>query len=184
MSTRRSSKSPVEFARDLAAEQALQKAAMVVPADTAEHEVPLLVALLMFRIGAERFAVELTAVEEIIDRPAIFFVPEMPPAMAGVMKVRGAITPVYSASIVLETPLAHPNAVLIFQDGVARMGVLIDDVVDAISLDMKQMQDTPAPRSNTNVVLGVALHDHAFVTVLDVAALMAACKTAAPLEAP
>jgi hypothetical protein len=43
------------------------------------------VELLMFRIGTERFAVELSSVEEAIDLPDVHHVPEMPPAMIGVI---------------------------------------------------------------------------------------------------
>ena len=58
----------------------------------------------MFRIGTERFAVELACVEEAIDLPEVHHVPEMPPAMLGVITVRGALTPVFTPDDALGVP--------------------------------------------------------------------------------
>ena len=137
---------------------------------------------LMFRIGEERFAVELLAVDEVIDLPVIHHVPEMPPAMLGVVTVRGSLTPVYSPHHTLGLPLALREVVLIFRRGGARVGVLIDDVEDAISLDLCELRDAPGANDADNVVLGVIRHANALVGIVDADALIAACQTAALLE--
>lgn len=153
--------SPVELARALAMTQAMEEARL--RADAPVDEIPVrLVDLFVFRIAGHRFGVDLVSVEEAIDEPLIHFVPEMVPAMAGVTKVRGEIIPVYTPSVALEMPLAQRNAVLIFRTGRARAGILVDDVEDAISMDMNR----PDPS----------------LSVVDVAALIAACQTAAPQE--
>ena len=136
----------------------------------------------MFRIGEERFAVELLAVDEVIDLPVIHHVPEMPPAMLGVVTVRGSLTPVYSPHHTLGLPLALREVVLIFRRGGARVGVLIDDVEDAISLDLRELRDAPGEIDADNVVLGVIRHANALVGIVDADALIAACQTAALLE--
>ena len=138
----------------------------------------------MFRLGGERFAVELLAVDEVIDRPVIHHVPEMPPAMLGVVTVRGSLTPVYSPQHALGLPLALREAVLIFRRGVggARVGVLIDDVEDAISLDLRELRDAPGADDADNVVLGVIRHADALIGIVDADAIIAACQTAALLE--
>ena len=141
-----------------------------------------MVELLMFRVGGERFAVELLAVDEVIDLPVIHHVPEMPPAMLGVVTVRGSLTPVYSPQHALGLPLALREAVLIFRRGGARVGVLIDDVDDAILLDLGELRDAPGGDDAENVVLGVIRHGDALVGIVDADALIAACQTAALLE--
>src|SRR5437868_11926821 len=73
-----------------------------------------MVELLMFRIGAERFAVELSCVEEAIDLPEVHHVPEMPPAMIGVITVRGALTPVFTPDDALGVRVERRSAALIF----------------------------------------------------------------------
>jgi len=72
--------------------------------------------------------------------------------------------------------------VLIFRRGGARVGVLIDDVEDAISLDLRELRDAPGANDADNVVLGVIRHANALVGIVDADALIAACQTAALLE--
>lgn len=138
--------------------------------------------LLMFRIGTERFAVELCVVEEVIDLPTIHHVPEMPPAMLGVVAVREQLTPVYSPHHVLGSPLASREALLIFRQGATRSGLLIDDVDDAIVADLRELRDAPGADENDAVVLGVIRHEDVLVAVLDADALIAACQSAVLLE--
>jgi purine-binding chemotaxis protein CheW len=192
---------PVELARALAAARAAEQ-----PADSAAAPVVARAArlsgpraqyhtmrerararsgvaeLLIFRLGDERFAVELLAVDEVIDLPVMHHVPEMPPAMLGVIIVRGSLTPVYSPHHALGLPLALRDVVLIFRRGGARVGVLIDDVEDAISLDLRELRDAPGTTDADNVVLGVIRHADALVGIVDADALIAACQTAALLE--
>jgi purine-binding chemotaxis protein CheW len=141
-----------------------------------------LAALLMFRVGQERYAVELLAVEEVIDSPVIHHVPEMPPAMLGVMTARGALTPVYSPHAALGSALADREAVLIFRRGRARVGIVIDDVDDAISVDLRDLRDTQLGDETDAVVLAVVRHAELLVAVVDAEALIAACQSAELLE--
>ena len=194
----RRNSTPVELARALAAAQALEAAAAdaaareafdAVAAAAPEDAKPLppptkadLAEVLMFRVGAERFAVELSAVDEVIDVPVIHHVPEMPPAMVGVVSVRGSLTPVYSPHQALGLPLAQSEAVLIFRRAGVRVGGLIDDVEDALSVDLRDLRRAPGVDDHEGVVLGVIRHAGALLAIVDADALIAACQTAALLE--
>ena len=186
---------PVELARALAADRALE--APPAPLDGGAkppHDQLFrsmrerarsrsgIVELLMFRAGDERFAVELRAVEEVIDLPVIHHVPEMPQAMLGVVTVRDTLTPVYSPHEALGLPLALRQAALIFRRGRLRVGILIDDVDDAISIDLAQLRDAPGDDQIDSVTLGVVRHGDSLVSLIDADALIAACQTAAFLE--
>ena len=155
--------SPVELARALAMTQGMEEERR--RADVPVDELPeRRVDLFVFRIAGHRFGVDLVSVEEAVDHPVIHFVPEMVPAMAGVTKVRGEIIPVYSPSAALDLPLAPRNAALIFRTSRSKAGILVDDVEDAISMDMNR----PDPS----------------IAVIDVPVLIAACRAAAPQETP
>ncbi|MEP6999084.1 MAG: chemotaxis protein CheW, partial [bacterium] len=189
---------PVELARTLAAERAAHapaeaKAGGVIGRTSGSRQALRslrehararagIADLLMFRIAGERFAVELLAVDEVIDLPVLHHVPEMPPAMLGVVTVRGSLTPVYSPHHALGLPLAMRDALLIFRRGASRLGVLIDDVEDAISLDLSDLRDAPGANDAENVVLGVIRHGDSLVGIIDAEALIAACQTAALQE--
>jgi purine-binding chemotaxis protein CheW len=190
----RRNSTPVELARALAAAQAREAADAVTEAETlaaadATRPAPVrpptkadLADVLVFRVGTERFAVDLLAVVEVIDLPVIHHVPEMPPAMVGVVTVRGTLTAVYSPHQSLGLSLASSEAVLIFRRGGARVGILIDDVEDAIAVDLRELRRAPGTDGDDTLVLGVVRHEGALLAIVDADALIAACQSAALLE--
>ncbi len=132
--------------------------------------------LLMFRIGTERFAVELASVEEAIDLPEVHHVPEMPPAMLGVITVRGALTPVFTPDEALGVPVERRSAALIFRAERGRFALAIDDVDDVMSLDLALLRDAPGVDGSDPVVLGVARNEGSIVALVDAEALVEACQ--------
>ncbi len=133
------------------------------------------VELLMFRIGTERFAVELSSVEEAIDLPDVHHVPEMPPAMVGVITVRGALTPVFTPDDALGVRVETRSAALIFRSVRGRFALAIDDVDDVMTLDLSQLRDAPGVDGSDPVVLGVARNEASIVALVDAEALVEAC---------
>jgi purine-binding chemotaxis protein CheW len=190
----RRNSTPVELARALAAAQVREAADAATEAEklaaadsTRPAAVPAptkadLADLLVFRVGTERFAVDLLAVEEVIDLPVIHHVPEMPPAMVGVVTVRGTLTAVFSPHQSLGLSLASSEAVLIFRRGGSRVGILIDDVEDAIAVDLRELRRAPGTDGDDTLVLGVVRHEGALLAIVDADALIAACQSAALLE--
>jgi purine-binding chemotaxis protein CheW len=134
------------------------------------------VELLMFRIGTERFAVELSSVEEAIDLPDVHHVPEMPPAMIGVITVRGALTPVFTPDDALGVRVEHRSAALIFRSVRGRFALAIDDVDDVMTLDLALLRDTPGVDGSDPVVLGVARNEASIVALVEAEALIEACQ--------
>lgn len=189
----RRNSTPVELARALAAAQLAEAASAAKraeeeaasdttrPAPVTAPTTADLAEVLVFRIGLERFAVDLLAVEEVLDLPIIHYVPEMPAAMVGVVTVRGSLTPVFTPNAALGLPLAASEAVLIFRRTNGRVGVLIDDVEDAITVDLRELRRAPDSLDGT-VVLGVIRHDGNMFAIVDADALIAACQSAALLE--
>jgi purine-binding chemotaxis protein CheW len=138
--------------------------------------------LLMFRIGPERFAVELVCVEEAIDLPEVHHVPEMPPAMLGVITVRDALTPVFTPDEALGVPVQGRGAALIFRSERGRFALAIDDVDDVMTLDLALLRDAPGSEVADAVVVGVARSGDAIVALVDADALVLACQALPVLE--
>ena len=135
-----------------------------------------LVELLMFRVGKERFAVELACVEEAIDLVEPHHVPEMPPAMLGVITVRETLTPVFTPDDALGVPAESKGAALIFRSDRGRFALAIDDVDDVMTLDLAQLRDAPGIDGGDALVLGVARSGNGIVALVDAEALIAACQ--------
>ena len=134
------------------------------------------VELLMFRVGSERFAVELLCVEEAIDLGEPHHVPEMPSAMLGVITVRGTLTPVFTPDEALGVAAVSKGAALIFRSDRGRFALAIDDVDDVMTLDLAQLRDAPGIDGSDSLVLGVARNGSGIVALVDAEALIAACQ--------
>ena len=192
---------PVELARALAAargaEQVRAAAPAIVPRAVVAIDAPSSAArsvrervrgrsgqldILLFRVGDERFAVELATIEEAIDIPAIHHVPEMPPAMLGVITIRGMLTSMYSPAAALGLSLHDGTSALIIRRGRSRVGVVVDEVDDVESLDLSQLRDAPGLDAGDGIVLGVVRQRDALLALLDTDALLAACQAASLLE--
>ena len=134
------------------------------------------VELLMFRVGTERFAVELLCVEEAIDLSEPHHVPEMPPAMLGVITVRDTLTPVFSPDDALGVPAEGKSAALIFRSQRGRFALAIDDVDDVMTLDLAELRDAPGIDGSEALILGVARNGRGIVALVDAEALIAICQ--------
>ena len=135
-----------------------------------------IVELLMFRVGKERFAVELASVEEAIDLVEPHHVPEMPPAMLGVITVRDTLTPVFTPDDAFGVAAESKAAALIFRSDRGRFALAIDDVDDVMTLDLAQLRDAPGIDGADGLVLGVARSGSGIVALVDAEALIAACQ--------
>ena len=139
--------------------------------------------LLMFRIGEELFATDLSAVEEAVTLPEIHHLPEMPAAMLGAFNLRGRLTPVYSPSQVIGVPLrGQAQAALLVRSGNRRLGLAVDDVEDVFQVNLANVREAPGTDDTDGILLGVAHHGTELVAIVDAEALVAACVTGHAME--
>jgi purine-binding chemotaxis protein CheW len=138
--------------------------------------------LLTFEAGGERFAFDLRAVDEIIDAPSLQDVPDAPPQMVGVCALRGRTIPVFGSSHVLGVPTGSASAVLVMRNGDRRLGLLVDDVDDVVTVELCDLRDAPW-EGQDDMLLGVLWRDGALTSILDARSLVAACTAAATVPA-
>jgi chemotaxis signal transduction protein len=133
--------------------------------------------VLVFAVGAERFGVELRAVEEAIEAPEVQPVPEAPPGLLGVFRLRERLLPLFSPARVLGPKTVTGDVVLVMRSGARRIGLAVDDALDVIPLELEELHDPPPGANDDDVVAGLLWRDRALVTVLDARALVGACTT-------
>lgn len=138
--------------------------------------------LLLFRVGRERFAVDLALVEEAVELPAVHVVPESRASLLGVFRLRGQLTPVYSPAAVLGVALETAASALVLRSGEHRLGLAVDDVEDVLRVDLATVRDVPGVGDDDGVLIGVARVDRWLLALLDAEALIAACRADQPLE--
>jgi purine-binding chemotaxis protein CheW len=136
------------------------------------------VSLLLFRLGRELFAAELAAIEEAVETPALHALPQMRGVLLGAFEHRGRMIACYAPAPILGhaiRPDVPPPVALVARAGERRIGLVVDDVEDVMTLALEEMHDPPMLGHADGVLLGVARHGSTLVAVVDVEALLAAC---------
>jgi len=143
--------------------------------------------LMVVRVGAERFAIGLAAVEEVVDLPALRPLPHMPAGMRGVHELRGALLGVYAGGRPLGVagadPRADPLVGLVARVSASgrRVVVAVDEVEGVLEIDFAELCDAPAGADA--MVLGVSTRGPALVAVLDAEQWVAGCTSDRTMEA-
>src|SRR5688572_7715225 len=131
---------------------------------------------LVFRVGAERFAIDLAAVEEAIELPSVHHLPEMPDHLLGVFELRARLVPIYSPERVLRVALGREaGAVLVLRANDRRLGLAVDDVDDVLTIDGAAVRRAPIPDNDDNVLLGVIRRGADLLALIDAESLALAC---------
>ncbi len=131
---------------------------------------------LVFRIGEERFAIDLAAVEEAIELPSVHHLPEMPDHLLGVFELRQRLVPIYSPERVLRVALGRDaSAVLVLRASEKRLGLAVDDVDDVLTIDGAAVRRAPIPDNDDNVLLGVIRRGVDLLALIDAESLALAC---------
>ncbi len=138
---------------------------------------------LVFRVGNERFAIDLGAVEEAIELPSVHHLPEMPEHLLGVFELRSRLVPIYSPERVLRVALASDAAaVLVLRAGDKRLGLAVDDVDDVLAIHGAAVRRAPIPDNDDNVLLGVIRRGADLLALVDAESLALACLADQPTE--
>lgn len=132
--------------------------------------------LFLFTLGDERFAVDVRAVEEVLERPALQAIPGAPPAVAGVCRYQGGTLGVVSAGVLLGVDAPSGASVLVMRRGEERLGLLVDDVEDVGMLDLSAVG--APPYDGDDFLLAVHWDGSALTAVIDARALVAAAAIA------
>lgn len=134
--------------------------------------------LLTFRIGDERFAFDIRAVDEILDHAALQPIPDAPSVLLGVTLYNGHALAVFEPGTFLGTPHDVGGTVLVMRSGDRRIGLLVDDVDDVETLQLSRLSEPPFD-SGDELLLGVVWRDGTLTSIIDARALVGACHQAA-----
>lgn len=138
--------------------------------------------LLVFQLGAERFAVALESVDEVIDAPAVQPLPGARPAVRGIAAIHGAMVTVYDARPLLDVGGGTDAAALLFTRGGRRIALGVDEVFDAIAVAKGELRAAPHAGAADGVVIGLIRRENELVAVLDANALLDAATAVTDRE--
>ncbi|MBL8981909.1 MAG: chemotaxis protein CheW [Gemmatimonadetes bacterium] len=132
--------------------------------------------LFVFVVGDERFAVDVRAVEEVLEAPEIQPIPGSSPSVAGAARYAGQVMAVVAAGPLLGVEGGHPRTVLVMRRGADRLGLLVDDVDDVAEIELLELRNPPYEADE--FLLAVHWDGVALTSVLDARAVVAAAAAA------
>jgi purine-binding chemotaxis protein CheW len=101
---------------------------------------------LVFLIGSEEFGVDALQVKELIRYSAPVKVPNAPPTVRGVINFRGEVIPVLDMRMIFQLEPGKYNeytVIVVVETGGKIFGLIVDRVLDMISLAEENIQPTP-----------------------------------------
>ena len=135
-----------------------------------------------FHVGAERFAVELAAVDEVLDLPALRAMPDMPRAVLGLATIRGEPTTMYDAGTLLDVAAATGATALVFRRAERRIGLVVGDVDEAFIVQEEAVRAAPGAESSNGMLIGVVRRGADLVALLDARVLADAAASTTEVQ--
>jgi purine-binding chemotaxis protein CheW len=144
--------------------------------------------LLVFRAGAERFALAVAGLEAVIEMPPVQPLPGMPPGMLGVAELRGNLVPVYSPARVLNVAVEQMAAAIIVRTGPVekhgvsrRVAIGVSGAEGVTAYEPGAWSGIGGPTPQGGLVRGVATWEGQLTTLVDAATFVAACIDTTPV---
>ncbi|MDC3962017.1 chemotaxis protein CheW [Polyangium jinanense] len=130
-----------------------------------------------FHVAGGEYAVRILGAREIIEYTDITRVPMMPPAILGVLNLRGHVVPVVDLAERFGMPastITRRTCILVVEthiDGaLTRVGILIDAVGDVLELQASEIEKAPpfGTKMRLDHLLGLGKVDGKLVLLLDI----------------
>ena len=146
-----------------------------------------------FALGAERFALPVRVVCEILDYEPPFRLPNGPAYLLGLRHVRGQGVPVIDLRLRLGLPQTEPTEhtrVLVVDlaagDRSLTLGVVVDRVFEVAAFAAEKIEHAPdiGARWDSDYIHGVVRHAEGFVVIIDLGRLLSEAEAAVLAVAP
>lgn len=131
---------------------------------------------LTFFLSGELYAVPIETIREVVEFQGLTRIPLAPPAVPGVLNLRGAVVPVVDLSVRFgraATEVGRRTCVVIVEaeteEGLQAVGLIVDAVSEALEIAAHQLEQRPAFGSGlrADFVAGMLNLEGRFVVVLD-----------------
>jgi len=124
-------------------------------------------------IDKETFGVDVSKIQEIIGMTETSHVPNSLPFMKGVVNLRGIIVPLVDMRLkfgLQEKPYDKLTVIMIAEIKNRLIGMIVDSILDVVSLTVDSIQDTPHFSSNIRLdcVEGIGKIDDRIIILMNV----------------
>lgn len=135
-------------------------------------EAHTLVEAIMFRVGAERFALPINQVIEVVRLPQIVELAKAPEAVVGVINFRSHIVPIFDLNIILgftPVPYVLTTPILILRQAGQILGLVVEEVLEVATL---QVATNTLKGLSSEAIKGLAMKQDSLVFFLDLERLL------------
>ena len=132
--------------------------------------------LVVFRLGQEEYAVNISFAHEIIRIPALTKMPNTPPFLEGVFNLRGKVIPVIDLKKRFELPYSERDVdsrLLILELDGMKAGIIVDDVSEVMHVNktsIENLEDEIVGISE-NSIEGICLVEDRIIILLNASKL-------------
>jgi len=136
-------------------------------------------ALLLFRLGSRQlFGVNVFKVQEVLPRPPLFTLPQLPPAFVGAADVRGRSVPVLDLARAIghaeaDADAGEPSYLVVTEFNRSVQGFLVAGVERIINVAVEQIQPPPELGGECHYLTGVTRHNGELIQLIDVENVLA-----------
>jgi len=130
---------------------------------------------MIFKIGDEIFGIGIERVVEILKIQKIFTIPGLPEFLSGVISVRGNVVPVIDLRRRFGMqPSGKKERIIIVRYGKEKIGFLIDDVKEILSLSPEEIRTPPSifKGFKTEYLRGLGKHGESIIILLNTDSLL------------
>ncbi len=133
--------------------------------------------LVIFQLGREEFAVDVSQVREIIRMQDITRMPKAPSFVEGIINLRGQIIAVLDLAQRLSLESAERGSetrIIVVEAGDAKVGMIVDSVSEVMRINEDEVEPSPALAADVEAVYlkGVVKRDNRLIILLDLARVL------------
>jgi purine-binding chemotaxis protein CheW len=126
---------------------------------------------LVIEAGGQRFALELTAIREIVPARAATRLPGSPPWVIGLLNLRGAVLTVVDLAIRLGLESIEGESIVVLDVEERALGVRVDHVLSVANAEDAVVEPVEAARAADGLVMGMVRLADEPAALIDAAAL-------------
>ncbi|MBC7246820.1 MAG: chemotaxis protein CheW [Actinobacteria bacterium] len=128
--------------------------------------------LVVFSLGREEFAVEVTQVREIMRMEEITRMPKSPHFVEGIINLRGQIIAVIDLAKRLNIEAQERSGdtrIIVVEAGDVKVGMIVDSVSEVLRVDADALEPSPTLAADVSAAFltGVIKHDNRLIILLD-----------------
>jgi len=132
-------------------------------------------ALLLFRLGGRQiFGVNVFKVQEVLLRPPLFTMPQLPPGFLGAADIRGRSVPVLDLARAIGQPSDVPaNYLVVAEFNRSVQGFLVASVDRIVNIAVEDIQPPPEIGGEAHYLIGVTRYHDELIQLIDVESVLA-----------